>query len=112
MSPKYADMEDKERRSLQNDVYAKGAPVGDEWEGVSRRVEFNGVGVCGDCKYLEGFKTQYGTIRARCSCYKVRLDGQDPILDCTEYVKRGEMSLQDMWAIAWIVDPPQRKVGF
>jgi len=31
---------------------------------------------------------------------------------CTKYSKVGEMGIREMQAIAWIIDPERRKIGF
>ncbi len=54
-------------------------------------------GLCGTCKYLRLAKTQYGGIkRAVCAVFEMAIDPRDPVDECTEYWKRGQLTLPEM----------------
>ena len=54
-------------------------------------------GLCGTCKYLRLCGTRYGGLRkAMCSVFEMPVDPRDPVDECTEYWRRGQLTLPEM----------------
>lgn len=54
-------------------------------------------GLCGSCKFLKLATARYGGMKkAVCAMLEMRLDPRDPIEDCTDYWKKGHMTLTEM----------------
>lgn len=57
----------------------------------------NFPGLCGTCKYLRRCTSQYGGLRkAMCAVFEMHVDPRDPIDECTEYWRRGQLTLPEM----------------
>ena len=69
-------------------------------------------GLCHDCKCLYALKTQYGTIRGKCFEFEIIMNGINKITNCTRYDKKGQMSLDDMKDLAFLINNDKKKVGF
>lgn len=83
-------------------------------ENRAKREVYEGFGLCGSCTNFCVCETEFEIVQARCSSYifkKMPLNSSKPILKCTEYAKRGEMSLFDAKQMAIIIEP-KNKVGF
>lgn len=71
------------------------------------------IGICADCKSLQYCRTEFGKVFAKCSHYEIGLTGQNRITECTCHDPKGVLSLQEMYAIATLVDPEDQSVkGF
>lgn len=71
------------------------------------------LGLCETCDSLIGFVRKYGSVFARCDRFDRTLNPEDPITKCTEYKKRGAMSLEAMLRMATLIDVDNKqKVGF
>lgn len=68
-------------------------------------------GLCSTCHTLKAARTQYGRTRAKCYEFDVNLYGIDPVIECTAYIRRGEMTLNHMKEIATLIDL-KRPMGF
>jgi len=80
---------------------------------------FNGFtekdfGVCASCIYFFGIETRYEKLKAVCNFTRdgFRLNSSDPIKRCSNYEKRGLMSLNDMRDIAILIEAGnEKKIG-
>jgi hypothetical protein len=92
--------------------------MGDRWTFSGKNIkreksDEKRIGLCASCENAHIVKTQYNIRHASCTAneFKIRLD--DPITDCTSYVKRGALTLQQMWDIAYLIEGELKgKVGF
>jgi len=69
-------------------------------------------GICYDCRSLMAYQTQYGRSYGKCFQFDKEMNGNDPVVKCTYYDKKGMLSLDDMKEIAIIIEVDKRKVGF
>ena len=88
-----------------------------EWGDVSVD-NYNGFtekdfGVCASCIYFFGIETRYEKLKAVCnfSGNAFRLSSSDPIERCSNYEKRGLMTLNDMRDIATLIEVSEKKIG-
>lgn len=69
-------------------------------------------GICHDCMHFRCAETKYGNAFANCWEFEVRLNASDPVTKCSQYKKRGEMTLIEMKDMAYIIEIEKRKAGF
>ena len=82
---------EKVREKLRDQAYEMERTL----RGARRVTRFPGL--CGDCKFLELVRTQYGGIRkVWCDELDISLDPRDPVIECADYWKRGNIVLSDM----------------
>ncbi len=117
MSRKLADMEKTERRSVEDNLEAASANLGmDSYEshGVSRKNALEDlIGMCFNCKTLCYCKSEFGKVHAYCERYEIKLTGQNRIIECNMHSPRNVLSLQEMYAIAYLIEPSDKKIkGF
>ncbi len=72
-------------------------------------------GLCADCGHFNFIATQYKIRRAVCDQHDfvvVKLSEDEPVAECSSYYTRGEQDAHDYSKNAWLIDPPDAKVGF
>lgn len=69
-------------------------------------------GLCKDCAGFQYIRFEFHGERAVCLYLEARLTGSQRIAECSQYNKKGQLSLQQMQSIAWIIDLGGRRVGF
>ena len=77
-------------------------------------------GLCSKCEYFYFRRTKLMDIETKCKEYqddgsrklKVQPRQYDPVMDCTGFEQRGQLSLNQMFAIAHIIDIRRNKIGF
>jgi hypothetical protein len=71
------------------------------------------VGICADCGYYEmAINDVHQVVWAYCGYRECRL-GRHKLADCTQYKKKGQMSLPEMYAIATLIEPNKKHIkGF
>lgn len=105
--------EDRDKIGSQiNEGTAKLALGDYDYEALNLSGDFDGFGLCNDCKSLRATKTAYGKIYVFCTEWNKQLSGGDLIEKCTHYTKRGTMTLSDMKDIAVIIDINKNTIGF
>ena len=107
--------------------YNKAERIVDKGEVVTRHEKAGKIpkafGLCSTCKWMEWRKTALGTVSYRCGSadcdtlvikpHTVFPSEIDPIIDCDDYCKRGEMTLHDMVQMATLINVNKRvKPGF
>lgn len=74
------------------------------------------LGLCATCTSCHYHKTQLMDeiymCERRSNFPGTKLNTSDPVIECSAYGKRGDMTLWDMKEMATLVDPPKRKPGF
>jgi len=114
----YESEEEKERsKALKNvSINARritGDSIFGDLEGNESRKLWSEYGLCHDCENFSAVRTEYGKTFAKCELFNKILNTNDVITSCTEYSKRGQLSLRDMKEIATIIDPSSnKKIGF
>ena len=69
-------------------------------------------GLCSTCSNMQFARTEFRVRRALCVEFDFALSASEPIIDCTNHEKIGSLTLQSMWNMATMIDPPGRKIGF
>lgn len=75
----------------------------------------NEMGLCTRCAMMEYKRTRYGSCSYLCCAgeHPKRLHPEDPIEDCSNFYPKGQMSLPQMFAIAYPIEGSKRKkAGF
>ena len=101
---------DDVRREVRKGLGALG--IDDEFFGLKYDISNNKLGLCKDCKHLQMAKTEFGNTFANCYDLDIKLSAEDPVVECTNYEKRGTMSIFEMERIAYIIETDKRKAGF
>lgn len=108
----YINLEDDKKETISACVFAKARQLEDKQK-ERKNKEY---GLCADCANFTVTKTEFRTIRAACNAYHRQLMGLNSVhqvIECTEYVKKGQMSLYDMQNIAILIEPDApEKIGF
>lgn len=115
---KFADMDSTEFRRIGNELEAHASNLGQEsydkdWGSTEKpdtRLEET-LGICASCSQLLCAESQYGNVFARCGQFDAALTGKNRIVNCTAYQKRGKLSLNEMYQMAWIIEPVKKKIG-
>ena len=112
---KYSDLEKKDKEVIESQIKSGASKLGvDDWSVGSdiRSKEKDDFGICSDCEFRKCAKTRYLNVFAFCGIFKMELNQQDPIVECTNYNKRGEMELHEMYNMAILIDAkPKRRIG-
>jgi len=73
-------------------------------------------GLCGDCGHFSFIASQFRIKMAVCDQYDetfvIRLSQHDPVSECSNYYTKGEQDAHDYSKNAWLLDPPEGKMGF
>lgn len=72
----------------------------------------DGFGLCSSCKLFQFARTEFSVIFAKCAEFEIPLSSQRPVTDCSGYVKRGALTLMEMYGMAADIKPAKDKVGF
>lgn len=110
---KLTDYDKEEKESIENFLESKANLLGfDRWEGTSGCNPLERFGICSSCKHMQYARTQFTIRKAFCYNLEIILSEQAPITECTNYNKKGEMTLQMMMEIAHIIEIPKNRLGF
>jgi len=113
MARKFSDIEEEEKKSLENELYSKSQAIGmDAYESYGNDIQTGLkalLGMCANCKNLNYCKTEFGTVYAICSQFEYRLTGKNRITECNLHSPMGVLSLSEMYAIAYLIDPNKDK---
>jgi len=76
-------------------------------------------GLCSKCSNFEYTKSQLGTEKWACGNYHSRNgiaifypNNSDPIMTCSDFHQKGQISLDLMWNIATFIDVEKKVIGF
>jgi hypothetical protein len=113
MSQKLSDLAKEERKIIEEHLEGISSSLGmDVWESYSA----NGmtglkelVGMCHNCKNLNYCKTEFNTVHAICSAFEFKLTGQNRITECNLHSPKGVLTLNEMYAMAYLIDPDGNK---
>lgn len=116
MSKKLSSLENAEKQKITDNLEAASLTLGlDVWvpQGTNDNALKEQVGICHNCVELNYCKTEFGNVFAKCREYKFQLNGQNRIVECNSHAPRGVLALNDMFAIAYLIEPqkPETK-GF
>ena len=111
---KLSDLEKKDREDTKAklEIFASLIDT-DSWAaGTPKRSRTKDYGLCSDCIDFRFYKTEYGRGCGYCSLWRKYINKIDIIIECADYNKRGQMSLNDMKEIAVIIEIDDKKIGF
>jgi hypothetical protein len=114
---KISELGKKEKQNMEDFLETKATEIGLSMysaggEEISRSLE-NEIGICCKCKNLRYAKGEFTTVLAMCSSFDIRLNGRDRIAECTDYSERGRLTLQEMYAMAYLIDMDKKEIkGF
>lgn len=95
---------------------AKALKIDDDYGEVSAErtyLDKDAYGICHDCERLRCAETKYGNSHAYCYEFEKHLNKSDPVVKCSMYKKKGEMSLVEMGSMAYIIEADtKKKAGF
>jgi hypothetical protein len=72
-------------------------------------------GLCADCGHFGFTATQYKIKLAVCEQHDyvmIGLSEDEPIVECSAYYTKGEQDAHDYSKNAWLLDPPEKEMGF
>lgn len=116
MFDRFLDEDSPKRREISREVErgAKAIKM-DEDGNLSSKKIFNKelFGICYDCKKFRGAVTKYGNAYAWCWEFETKLNASDPVVKCSEYEKRGGLTLFEMKDMATLIEVDKKeKAGF
>lgn len=113
MSFKVSELPDEKKNSIYGDLKNKAHIIGiDTYENTNVIRCDDNYGLCSSCKQFSVKKAKFSIKNAYCLTDSyVRLSSEDPIIECSEYEKRGSMTLEQMWLVAILIDKPKEKIG-
>lgn len=104
---RYKELKEDERAGLDNIIndahFNKKFEVG---VGCSKQ------SLCTTCKFLNFAKSEFKIIHCYCAMFEIFINIEDPILECTAYRHKGEMTLLEMKNMAYLIEDKDKKVGF
>lgn len=118
MSGKISELPSEKRRAYRREMENLDSS---RFESDRRRTAIGGMarfGICAQCLHMSFAKTDFSIAWALCTRWDhaamgaFRLNSKRPLQNCTEFNRRGFVSLYDMQDIAWIIDISEKKAGF
>jgi len=105
---KFSDLEGSEKQNLEDELESKSQLLGMDAFSSYGTTELKGlkdfIGLCANCQSLSYCKTEFDTILAKCESFKIRLNGQNKMVECNLHSPKGIMSLIEMQSIAFLID--------
>jgi len=116
---KPGELTDNEKRSLKEEIRAGCRNMGTNtiYSAPGQRVGMHAkasFGLCADCGHFGFVATQYKIKYAVCERYEgclFPLSEDEPVTECSSYYTKGEQDAHDYSKNAWLLDPPDKKVG-
>ena len=114
MAKRAQELQKKEANNIEAHVRRQAQVIGiDAWEGhVGNTGDLKKYGLCRSCVHLKFARTAFAIRASSCMCFEMRLSVNDPITECTAYEKRAQLSLTDMWNMAYLIDGRDKQIGF
>jgi len=113
MAYKLSDIKDSDTREfIDDEIVAQGKQFRDSEKGSYLLSQF---GLCRDCIYFSYSATEFNIVRAVCNAidgYPMRLKSNNPIQNCNDYVKKGQLDIWEMKSMAYIIDTHKKEAGF
>ena len=118
---KLSDLEQNDRLNIQEELHAKSSSMGfDSWSVLDDNSDKNflkeAVGICHNCKNLHYCRSEFAghdKVFAKCELFDMRLSGQNRITECNCYSPRKVLTLEEMYAMATLIDPEEDEIkGF
>ena len=110
---KLIDFRGEERAKICEEISVQASILGfDSYEGYASYLKTRSFGLCSDCKHLQLAKSEFRTIFAKCYDFEIKLHKSEPVTDCTNYIQRYTLTLNQMNELAYIININQKEIGF
>lgn len=108
------DISKKEKEKIFTEIRVRSSILGlEDYEYTNKLCIDDNYGLCSSCKQFSIKRSKYSVRKACCFVdRRVRLSSDDPITECSDYDKRGSMTLEQMWALAALIGDKKEKIGF
>lgn len=100
---------DELRETISEEVRARAVPL--DRQAAKYTVLGEEYGLCSSCAYFKYVRGAFKVRYVACGSFEKLLKADDPVVECTGYIKTGTMSIWDMQQIAYIIDIKE-PVGF
>ena len=115
MAKKYNELKEQEKSKIKTDISCDLYRLTDtEWDdSVSNRnsLKEECYGMCATCKSLEFARTDFGVVRSYCTSFDIVVVSGRVITECTNYVRIGSLTLNQMYEMAFILELEEDKVA-
>jgi len=105
---KFNDLDEEEKSTESDKMYSCANMI----EKVTSKHSLSGFGICSECSYFEFAESEFRIEFAKCGEFFIRRTQNIPIKNCSNFNKKGIMSIRDMQNIAIIIELPKEEVGF
>jgi len=112
---KLATYSKKDQKQITREVDSQVALLGiDDYYGPIGRFDTldNEFGLCKTCKEFQFAKTEFAVVRAQCRDLDIVLHSEQPIKACTNYIKIGQLTINQMLDMATLIEINKKKIGF
>ena len=109
---KLSEYDDNIKAAITTSIDQQGKQIIDIYYDESYTRVDDDYGLCTDCKQFKITKMEFGDVIAECETWDVRRTSNRRVEECSSYNKRGQLTLQDMKEVAYIIDVGSRKIGF
>jgi hypothetical protein len=113
MAQKFSSVDKDERKAIEDELESKSQALGmDSYETYGNDAQTGLkelIGMCYNCKNLHYCKSEYGNVHAVCSMFEFKLSGQNRIVECNLHAPKHVLSLNEMYNIAYLIDPDTDK---
>ena len=115
---KLSDLDKTDKENIEEELDSKATSLGlDSYTsytgGNDLKLLKDIIGICSDCKSLQYCKAEFGSVFAKCCHYEIRLSGNNRIMECTCHDPKGVLSLQEMYAMATLIEADEPSIkGF
>jgi len=109
---KLSDFKENLKDKIDSEIQIGQAGLPENWDGdVIDDIKTDKYGLCNNCTKAMIYKTKYYRTTGYCEKWEKYLNEIDPVTECTNYSRRGEISLWDMKQMAIIIEVDKKKVG-
>ena len=109
MTKKYSELEKKEKSEIERHIWNIEGSFENCNEGTTKSSSY---GMCSSCKYFQYTSTEFKVLVSRCGIFEIKLSDTNPVIKCSSFDKKGELSLTQMLNMAYIIETQRKKVGF
>jgi hypothetical protein len=113
MAEKFSNVDKDQRRAIEEELDSKSQALGmDSYESYGSDAQTGLkalVGMCYNCKNLNYCRTEFGNVHAICTMFEFKFSGKNRITECNLHTPKNVLSLQEMYSIAYLIDPDTNK---
>jgi len=104
---------DEERRVFSNELESVASSLGfDAYDSALNDIKISTFGLCSKCSFFKITKTEFRILLVKCGELNIRLNEKERVVECSTFVHRNQMSLNEMKEIAYIIESNHKKAGF